>query len=864
MSADNPVLVDDGWPPPAVPPVPEEQPQRDPDTFLATVIGLLPDLCPEYAHQHGHEYGWDPELFLNRVLEEDGNGTKYPRRVKKRKRDGEDVGDHAKESKLQRLRKTYEGHVSDHRGDHHYIRVGRSLLVEAFPKAYVADIMDALGAHNFSIYHAYSALHEDFSKLHSFTLRRKPASKHKKTIEEIGIYNRDPTPQGTEAEQQFLAAQEVCSAKLAKDTVEEAREREEKENFEKAKAEGAITECECCFDELPYNRMAHCDGDSPHWFCYDCARRQAENQIGQQQHHLGCMSMDGCEATFSRHQKDLFLDDRLKRTLELIEQNDSIRRAGIEGLETCPFCNYAAEYPPSGETHIGKSCEEAMAESARNKGEDAKRKLEEARSLAMIRECYKCKNRQPCDYTHFDDVNRGGKKGNCPLFERESLDEIHDREAREAEERERMKLLEADPSINAQELEIKFDEKLFPKRQQPAQANGVHVPGAYPVPLPARVQHVLADAIARRRPNQAHPALPGAAHVQPPGQEADFLHQYVMRLPPGPMRDRFMERLRMGGGYPPPVQQPVQQQEGQVANGNLNQAMNRGLAGYDAPGVPPDPLPKPNPNNNPNLNRRPVPNPAPNPHPPAVHNRNHRPNSVFNPVPAPPPYPGFGPHAIHHNHNHNRYMLNAQFPANVHEWNAGVPDLFGLEPGLRPLPPNDGFGLPQIAAAPAPRRAALPPPVAVNNERIPGFDVRIAGPAQPPEAPDRQGQVAPRPPGQQEPDEYETEIIRLSRAIRALGVRTGLLSPNEERGLIDQAREGLLRVVGAIPDVFPVQEPDVARRRRGESTMRAEAGSDADMDDVPGTLDPNHEPRSAAELAQARPRSARARRRSAP
>lgn len=118
------VLVDDGWPPPAVPPVPEEQPQRDPDTFLATVIGLLPDLCPEYAHQHGHEYGWDPELFLNRVLEEDGNGTKYPRRVKKRKRDGEDVGDHAKESKLQRLRKTYEGHVSDHRGDHHYIRVG--------------------------------------------------------------------------------------------------------------------------------------------------------------------------------------------------------------------------------------------------------------------------------------------------------------------------------------------------------------------------------------------------------------------------------------------------------------------------------------------------------------------------------------------------------------------------------------------------------------------------------------------------------------------------------------------------------------------------------------------------------------------
>ncbi|KAK3949096.1 hypothetical protein QBC32DRAFT_220507 [Pseudoneurospora amorphoporcata] len=775
------VLVDDGWPPPAAPPVSEERPQRDPDTFLATVIDLLPDICPEYAQQHGREHGWDPELFLNHVLEEEGNGTKYPRRVKKRKRDDEDVGDNAKESKLQKLRKKYEGHEHDHASELNYIRVGRALLIQAFPKAYVPDIVGALQARKFSVYQTYSALHEEFSKPHGLTFRRK-AVRDKNNIEEVAIYVDDYTPEGREAQQEFLAAQEVCSAKLAKDAAEEDREREEKENFEKAKAEGAITECGCCFDELPYNRMAHCNGDSPHWFCYDCARRQAENQIGQQRYHLGCMSMDGCEASFSRDQKDLFLNDRLKRTLEQIEQNDNIRRAGIDGLETCPFCNYAAEYPPvevnwefkcqqpecgvkscrrcRQETHIGKSCEEAMAEAARNKGEDAKRKLEEARSLAMIRECYKCNNRfikesgcnkmtcprcramqcyvcrQPCDYSHFDDVNRGGKKGNCPLFEKQSLDEIHDKEAREAEERERKKLLEADPSINAQELEIKFDEKLFPKRQQPVHANGVRVPGAYPGPIPARMQHVLAGAIARR------PALPGAAHVQPVGQEADLLQQYFLGLPLGPMRDRFMERLRLGGPYAlpaaqrnrgpaqQPAQQPVQQQQGQVANGYANQAMNRGLAGYAAPGVPPNLRPNPNPNPNPNLNRRPVPNPAPNPYPHAVHNRNPRPNPAPNLVGAPPPYLGFGHHVIHHNHNHNRYRLNAHLPANVPEWNPGGPDLLGLELGLGPLLPNDGFGLPQMGAAPVPRRAALPPPVAINNRPIPVFDMRIPGPAQ--------------------------------------------------------------------------------------------------------------------------------------
>lgn len=117
------VFVDDGWPPPAVLPVPEQGPQRDQDTFLATVISLLPDVCPDYAQQQGHACGWDSELFLNRILEEEGNGTKYPRRVKKRKRDDADVGDNAKESKLQKLHKKYEGRVSQHHRDHNYSRV---------------------------------------------------------------------------------------------------------------------------------------------------------------------------------------------------------------------------------------------------------------------------------------------------------------------------------------------------------------------------------------------------------------------------------------------------------------------------------------------------------------------------------------------------------------------------------------------------------------------------------------------------------------------------------------------------------------------------------------------------------------------
>ena len=60
-------------------------------------------------------------------------------------------------------------------------------------------------------------------------------------------------------------------------------------------------------------------------------------------------------------------------------------------------------------------------------------------------------------------------------------------------------------------LEIKFDEKLFPKRQQHAH-NGVRVAVAYPGQGPARLRHALAGIVAQPQvggPNQAQPGVPG-------------------------------------------------------------------------------------------------------------------------------------------------------------------------------------------------------------------------------------------------------------------------------------------------------------------------------------------------------------------
>lgn len=65
--------------------------------------------------------------------------------------------------------------------------------------------------------------------------------------------------------------------------------------------------------------------------------------------------------------------------------------------------------------------------------------------------CTKCRNVQcyichkSCEYSHFDDKRRGGKEGNCPLFD--NLEARHDAEVRAAEEKARQELTEKDPNL---------------------------------------------------------------------------------------------------------------------------------------------------------------------------------------------------------------------------------------------------------------------------------------------------------------------------------------------------------------------------------------------------------------------------------
>lgn len=278
----------------------------------------------------------------------------------------------------------------------------------------------------------------------------------------------------------------------------EKYEADEAANLELAMKEGTMDDCGCCYDEFPRNRMIHCNNESiSHYFCKRCARLHAETQIGSAKYELQCMSTDVCGASYSHSQREIFLDQNLTTALDRIEAETVLRLAGIENLASCPFCSYAAEYPPiederlfhcqrdtcaktscrlcQKESHIPKTCRE----NAKDIGLDVRREVEEAMTAAMVRLCNKCKGpfikedgcnkmncpcgniqcyvcSQSCQYNHFDDERRGGKTGNCPLFD--DVNKRHEDETKRAEETIVEKLQKEHPEITREDLEIRVSD----------------------------------------------------------------------------------------------------------------------------------------------------------------------------------------------------------------------------------------------------------------------------------------------------------------------------------------------------------------------------------------------------------------------
>ncbi|CAK7264176.1 hypothetical protein SEPCBS119000_000865 [Sporothrix epigloea] len=503
------------------------------DAMTACVLALytlFPNVCPDYLRETSESLNYDYESITSHILDNIDNGFMYPQRPMQKKRHGEcDLIDRTSPKPVLLVSSDIDGgkqmdlHEKEDRAlqlygsdkrrrevkSFEYINLARTLCQQAYPFVPHKVIANHLLVHNNCLLPAILALDSHIAKdgplglSFTFKTTRTQADPAYTIVQLPTAIRNESSADKQKVLEEYSAALQILQHRRTQREVEQQRKVETETNFRRAQQNGTVKECECCFGDFAMNRMVHCDASLMHWFCRECAKRMAESQIGLSKYALECMSTDGCKAGFTHEQRSHFLDQKTTLALERIEQEHVLRVAGIESLETCPFCPFAAEYPPvevnrefacqnpeceaiscrlcRKETHIPKTC----AEAERANGTSVRLTIEEAMSAAMIRKCNKCGTpfikelgcnkmscsragcqnvqcyicHKSCDYSHFDDTNRGGKAGNCPLFE--SAEQRHNDEVQVAEELARRKLLLSNPSLNRDFLKIHLSDRVL-------------------------------------------------------------------------------------------------------------------------------------------------------------------------------------------------------------------------------------------------------------------------------------------------------------------------------------------------------------------------------------------------------------------
>lgn len=372
------------------------------DVCLKRVLAMFPDIEHEHVVKLYNDYdaqgaealpgGARLEAIVEKLL----SGESYPRQAKpppqlKRKRE---------DGLTEQEAKRWEGPNREIAGPEFKGAMASILKVE-FPEITKNAIDKALVA-NHHLYPAYLALAE---MKDTCDVNKKWTGRPLKDLTSADSL-------ATHCGWPAMADELEAARKHVKDVrrqrvIKEANKWAEQENLQRAMANGETAECQACFDDLPMNRQIHCDGDTAHFTCFDCATAYVKSEVGDSRCRVLCTA--GCGASFARAQLHLLEDKALLEKLEQLQQEKDIREAGLDNLEECPFCDYKAILPPIDEdfefrcanqlcekvscrrckavSHIPMSCEEH----AKDHKLSSRHKIEEAMTKALIRNCAKCK-----------------------------------------------------------------------------------------------------------------------------------------------------------------------------------------------------------------------------------------------------------------------------------------------------------------------------------------------------------------------------------------------------------------------------------------------------------------------------------------
>ncbi|TLD27235.1 hypothetical protein PspLS_04941 [Pyricularia sp. CBS 133598] len=437
------------------------------DACNMIALGIFPDADHDWLGTISEKHVYNAELVIAHIADLLEDGKSYPKRARqrqKRKRSpsSEDVGE--------QMRKRFSGQgYREKCMTKAYETTAKNALKKGFPNVKVRTLDSMFVLNDRSTFKTCLAVQKILTDPDTRKLDLILKKSVKKLDNDLESAISSAVGEQREVLEELLAAFTVDQAKKdasSRFDYGQKNLQDEQENLALAKTTGSVSECECCFEEFARNRMVYCNSLEPHI---------------------------------------LQLDSKLRFALERVEQDEAIRGAELENLETCPFCPYAEEYPPIEldkefrcrnpvcrttscrscrlETHIPKTCAEAADDNAKDDSISARHTIEEAMSAAMIRNCNKCKTpfikengcnkmtctkpscgnvqcyvcHKSCQYNHFDSTRYGGKPGNCPLFD-QSVEKRHEDEVSAAEKLALQAAIAANPQLNSDVLKIKFSQ----------------------------------------------------------------------------------------------------------------------------------------------------------------------------------------------------------------------------------------------------------------------------------------------------------------------------------------------------------------------------------------------------------------------
>ena len=350
--------------------------------------------------------------------------------------------------------------------------------------------------------HAQAALKDQF-RFHSITEIEKsfkkarflftPAFRHLKHLMETGRRSRKTQRPDFEIKYpsdpciELLKEKKFCELEEAIAAEKTRRAAEREAAVETARKEGLLEECQCCYStDCLREDMIQCKGG--HCYCKECVARGASVAIGDGKTIIECLGHCSEEIGWQELQKAL-APNILSKLLQR-RQAEEVGAAGMEDLVTCPFCPYqtimenpddrvlACRNPECGRescrlckepNHVPLRCDEVEKKDE----EEARKKIEEQLSEAMIRECWKCRskyfkeegcNKMTCpkpgcgakmcylckqpvkDYTHF--YGQGGAPTptkTCPLWTDNKR--LHEQEVANAAAKAKEELAAQNPNL---------------------------------------------------------------------------------------------------------------------------------------------------------------------------------------------------------------------------------------------------------------------------------------------------------------------------------------------------------------------------------------------------------------------------------